>query len=163
MEPQEVFSLAFVVVCCDFSKPKQYISPKLQGSSLLYINLSTRLPAHCCFSLYYYMWGTHTNVFVVDANGGEGICVVVLLWYYMVSVGAFLMWRLASDTHWKRFLLIMSSFNLGWSPAILTSDDFITSHEIKDQNKMADLLSNQPFCSNILMISSERKISRWSV
>ena len=130
MEPQEVFSLAFVVVCCDFSKPKQYISPKLQGSSLLYINLSTRLPAHCCFSLYYYMWGTHTNVFVVDANGGEGICVVVLLWYYMVSVGAFLMWRLASDTHWKRFLLIMSSFNLGWSPAILTSNDFIRSNEI---------------------------------
>ena len=28
---------------------------------------------------------------------------------------------------------------------------------------MANLLSNQLFCSNILMISSERKISRWSV
>ena len=31
------------------------------------------------------------------------------------------------------------------------------------QNKMANLLSNQPFCSSHLMISSERKKSRWLV
>ena len=51
-----------------------------------------------------------------------------------------------------------------WSPAILTSDDFIRSNEIV-RNKMADLFfkSNWPFCSNNLMISSERKKSRWSV
>ena len=40
------------------------------------------------------------------------------------------------------------------SPALLTSDDFIRS------NEMADLCSNQPFCSNDLIISSEHKNSR---
>ena len=45
------------------------------------------------------------------------------------------------------------------SPALLTSDDFVTSNE-KYEKKMADLLSNQPFCSNNLMISSEHRKSR---
>ena len=42
------------------------------------------------------------------------------------------------------------------SPAFLTSDNFVSSNEIV-RNKMADLLSNPPFCSNDLMISSECK------
>ena len=84
MEPQEVFSLAFVVVCCDFSKPKQYISPKLQGSSLLYINLSTRAMLPITYE-------EHIQMFLLMLIG-EGIYMcVVLLWCYMVSVGAFLM------------------------------------------------------------------------
>ena len=40
------------------------------------------------------------------------------------------------------------------SPAFLTSDDFIRCNEYirTTQNKLADLLGNQPFCSNVLMI-----------
>ena len=34
---------------------------------------------------------------------------------------------------------------------------------MKSSDQMADLLSNRPFCSNILMISSEHKISRWLI
>ena len=49
-------------------------------------------------------------------------------------------------------------WHIGRSPAFLTSDDLI---KLWEQN--SDLLSNQPFCSNILMISSEHKISWWSV
>ena len=44
------------------------------------------------------------------------------------------------------------------SPAFLTSNDFVTS--IKSSEKIAGLPSHQPFCSNDIMISSERKNSR---
>ena len=52
-----------------------------------------------------------------------------------------------------------------WHTQFLRTLNFETlvNFQPKWQQWMVDILTNRPFCSNILMISSERKISRWSV